>query len=140
MKKYVIYTELSADEFDVIKSRLRLIEENNFVLMKANEFSQNLRDYNDVLSVDYIHEDNVFYGNIGFSYVEEKSSFDQRLFCVYILKAFDENGSRYFKRRIFEKLYNLEDLISQSSQILSDCLEYYRKLEKSDLTEHINLK
>jgi hypothetical protein len=82
----------------------------------------------------------MFMGNIGVSYEEEKSSTKNPLFKFYILKAYDIDHNRLFKKIELEELYSLQSLEKEAVSLFEKCYTVYSGLEKKDLTDEIVLK
>ena len=138
--RYLLYKTINESEFFRIKQRLEAIERLASPIMQKHNFHLNTRSYEEVLALDYINEDHIFMGNIGVSYEEEKSNFENPLFKFYILKAHDVDHNRLFKKIELEELYSLQALEKQAVSLLEKCCTIYAGLEKKDLTDVIVLK
>ncbi|PZP41776.1 MAG: hypothetical protein DI598_17835 [Pseudopedobacter saltans] len=79
------------------------------------------------------------YGNIGVRFIDsqKEKSKNTFLFESYILKAFDENKGRFFKRIISEEKYTINDIETNSLSIFSMLLQQYISISDSDLKDTI---
>jgi len=136
---YIIYKNIKENEFIEIKSRLDLIEKISSLLMKTHGFDLSERYYNDVLALDYVHEDNNFGGNIGITYDEEESGSEKKVFKFYVLKAYDTSTQRFYKREMLPKLYSLKEVEKEFVSLFETCISIYNAWGKEDLTEFIDL-
>lgn len=137
---YITYKNINEEGFVKTKDNLNEIEKIISPIMKEFNFSLNLRDYDEVLNLDYVFGYNGNYGNIGVTYDEEQSILAKSLFRFYILKAHDKDGFRYFKKGGLNKLLSLEELCTEAPKLFEECLSLYNSITNEDLTESVRLK
>lgn len=136
--RYIIYKNVAENEFNDIKLHLNFIEQASTQLLRTQGFMLNEKDYDDVLALDYVNECQNFSGNIGMSYDEEKSN-DGKLFSFYVLKAYDTNSKRFFKREMLPGLYLIGEIKKNFIEKFQDCISKYNSWNKDDLKEFIEL-
>jgi len=142
MSWYSNYKNVLEKDFRTIKLKLDSFERIVSPMMQMNGFYLDRISYDENLNVDYLQEDQTLslYGNIGLTYLTEKSINKQWKFGFYILKAHDSNNRRFYKTVELPEIYSLEQLEKLCIKLFEECLSIYRKIEMSDLTESITLK
>ena len=135
---YIPYKNITENEFIDIKSRLSFIEKISSPLMKTHGFTLSEKFREDVLALDYVYEDNNFGGNIGVTFDEEESSNIKKVFKFYILKAYDTDTQRFYKREKLDKLYSLEEVENGFISLFERCIVIYDSWVKEELTEFID--
>lgn len=138
--RYIIYDRVGEKEFIEIKERLNNIETIASPLMQMSGFYLNRRQYKELLSLDYVHEDNEYMGNVGLKYDEEGSGKSEMVFKFYILKAYDENGRRFYKKSGLDERFTIEQVEKDFVSLFQKCLIMYDLLNKEDLTDSVLLK
>ncbi len=127
---YMIYKNIGEGEFLASKRKLDDIEAISSPIMQKHEFYLNKRDYDEILALDYIYQNDFFMGNIGVAYHEVLTSNMELEFKFYILKAFDLNHKRYFKKIELEKSYSLEEIETEIISLFEKCIYVYNDLRK----------
>jgi len=140
MSWYSSYKNVSEKDFRAIKLKLDSFERIISPIMQMNGFYLNRISYDENLNLDYIHDAETFYGNIGMIYLTEKSANKQWRFGLYILKSHDSSNCRYYKTVELPEIYSLKQLEKLYIKLFEECISIYNKIEKSDLTESITLK
>ena len=138
--RYIIYDNIDEKDFVAIKSRLDSIEGISSPFLQLSGFYLNRKQYEDVLSLDYIHDGKEFMGNLGVAYDEEESSPDKKIFKFYFIKAYDYKGQRFYKKSALDKRFSLSEVEDNFISLFENCLSIYNSLEKKDLTESIALR
>jgi hypothetical protein len=138
--RYIIYDNIDEKDFEEIKNRLDSIEKISSPLMQLSGFYLNRKQYDDVLSLDYVHEDKEFMGNLGVAYDEEGSDPEKRVFNFYILKAYDENGRRFYKKTSLGVLYTLPEIEEKFVSLFEQCVLLYNSIEKKEMIDSIVLQ
>jgi hypothetical protein len=138
--RYIIYDNINEKDFIEIKSRLDSIERISSPLLQQSGFYLNRKQYEDVLNLDYVHDGKEFMGNLGVAYDEEESSPDRNLFKFYVLKAYDDNGQRFYKKTSLDGRYSLAEVEEIFISLFEECISLYNSLEKKDLNDSIILR
>lgn len=139
MAWYSIYKNISKSDFERIKSKLILIEKISSPLMQMNGFYLNRINYDEGLDLDYISEAGNFKGNIGVTYDESNSAIETPIFNFYILKTYDANGQRFYKKEQLGQLCSLEEVEKDFIELFKKCIHIYNSFQREDLTESIEL-
>lgn len=140
MSWYSNYKNVSEKDFRTIKLKLDSFERIISPMMQMNGFYLNRISYDENLNLDYLHEDQTFDGNIGLTYLTEKSINNQWRFGFYILKAHDSSNRRHYKTVELPEIFSLEQLEKSYIKIFEECLSIYDKIEMGDLSESITFK
>jgi hypothetical protein len=140
MSWYSNYKNVTEKDFREIKVKLDSIERIISPMMQMNGFYLNRISYDENLNLDYIQDYQTISGNIGMTYLTEKSINKQWRFGFYILKAHDSSNRRHYKTVELPEIYSLEQLEKSYIKLFEECLSIYDKIEMSDLTESIELK
>ena len=137
--RYIPYKNIDEAGFIRIKNELTKLDEIITPQMEKLNFKLNTRDYSETLGLDYTSEDGEFMGNIGVTFYVDESSKAKPLFKFYVLKAKDKSGYRFYKRSDLNKLFTLEELISEASSVFASCLSIYQSIGETELKESIAL-
>jgi hypothetical protein len=123
--RYIIYDNIDEKDFEEIKNRLDSIEKISSPLMQLSGFYLNRKQYDDVLGV---------------AYDEEGSDPEKRVFNFYILKAYDENGRRFYKKTSLGVLYTLPEIEEKFVSLFEQCVLLYNSIEKKEMIDSIVLQ
>jgi hypothetical protein len=137
---YSIYKNVRNEDFDVLKRELDFIERISTPFMQRNDFYLNKDHSEDVLGIDYFCKSSKYLGNIGMKYNEEKSTQQVRLFEFYILKAYDTEEKRFYKKEHLNEVYTLEQIKEQSYDLFGKCISIYNSLTDKDLVNNVTLR
>jgi hypothetical protein len=140
MNWYSDYKNINREDFEDIKLILDRIERISSPIMQMDDFYANRINYDEALGLDYLHEDTDFEGNIGLTYDEEQSTTEHKLFRFYILKTYDANGYRFYKKDGLKEFYSIVEVEKKFIQLFKECLDIYNSLKKDELIEKIKLK
>lgn len=133
---YNIYKHVDDERFTELKARLQEIEILSDLMMMAAHFSKGVKDYNDVLAVDYVYSDGNIMGNIGFTYDDESEKRGgNELFRYYMLKAKDEGDRRFFRRLNLPDRFTIQEIEEGFLEVLSGLVERFFGLGNDELTE-----
>jgi hypothetical protein len=125
---YLIYNNISKDEFLDLFQRIKSIEKEVDQICNENGFFQHTPNNYEVLGLDYIFDDGIFMGNLGFNFNDDSI----HSFCFYISKSFDEKDQRKFKNETLQNL-SLDEIVINIKTLFFDAVKLFNKWKKEDL-------
>lgn len=138
--RYSIYKNVEEHEFEALKERLNNIERVSSPLMQMHNFYLNRDSYEDTLALDYLYKDEIFFGNIGLTYIDKEKSRDFHLFEFYITKSYDKGDQRFYKKIVIEKKYTLDKVSENIYKLFKECLLMYESIRNDEIIESIKLR
>ena len=139
MSWYSIYKNINENEFADLKNRFDQIERIVSPRMQMNGFYLDRTSFDEIVGLDYISSNNDFYGNIGVLFDDDKS-YDVKKFNVYVLKSYDKNGTRYYKRIDLSSGLTINEIEENCIKLFDECVSFFFSIKKEDLNESILLK
>ena len=137
---YQVYKSLSSEEVFELRKSLKSLESGMSRLLADHQFYISKESLNgDHLGLDYLFEVGNVFGNIGVKFLDERIGNDF-LFSFYVLKAYDRDGVRYYRRDTPHEGGILLDALQRGYRVYVDaCISVFHDWTLDDLTEEIKL-
>ena len=131
--KYLIYHHISIDKFLAYKIILNKIEPYLIDLLVKEKFYPNRgAEDADALAINFNTSKDGFLGNISLIFNDNvlSPSFD-----LGVIKTFDINSERKFKRKIINSGIRIEDVEKNYKQYFIEVVKIYNSISKAELTD-----
>lgn len=126
---YNVYKHCNEDDFDKFKSQLTFLKEKILASFPGELENQVGYEESDYLAIHFRIIDSMFQGSLGISFddlPEEKS------FSVKMIKVFDVDRKRYFKRAVVVQ-GAMDEIEIHYTSFINNALSEYSSWSKNDL-------